>query len=132
MGGDLLAAATRLTDVIAAENAALAALDLPAAIASAAGKQHAAAAFAAALQMQTTPLAPDHRRQAEAIGRRLTALGEENLRLLQRAIAAQRSVIDIIARASRRELASRPARYCAFGAPITTTRPRPIAISSRV
>jgi len=132
MTDDLLASAARLADVIAAENSALLVLDLPAAVASAAGKQHAAEAFAAALRMQTKPIAPGNRRQAEAIGRQLAALGEENRRLLQRAIAAQRRVIEIIARASRRELASRATRYGAFGAPIAGTRPGPIAISSRV
>jgi hypothetical protein len=131
MMDDLLAAATQLADVIAAENAALVALDLPSAIASSTSKQHAAEAFAAALQRQTAPIAPDLRRQVEAMGRRLAALAEENRRLLQRAIAAQARVMEIIARAGRRELAARANRYGAFGTPVANARPRPIAISAR-
>ena len=130
MTDDLLTAAARLAEVIAAENAALVALDLPSAIASGAGKQRAAEDFAAELQIQTAPIAPDRRRQVEAMGRRLTALAEENRRLLQRAIAAQARVMEIIARAGRRELAARANRYGAFGAPAANARPRPMAISA--
>jgi hypothetical protein len=131
MTDDLLTAAARLAEVIAAENAALVALDLPSAIASGAGKQRAAEDFAAALQMQTAPIAPDRGRQIEAMGRRLTALGEENRRLLRRAITVQARVMEIIARASRRELAARANCYGAFGVPVANAQPRPMAISAR-
>jgi hypothetical protein len=131
MTDDLLAAAARLTDIIAAENAALMAFDLAAAATSVAVKERAAEAFTAALRAHIAPIDANHRWQAESVGRRLAALVKENRRLLERAIAAQARVIEIIARASRRELASRSTRYGAFGAPIAATRPRAIAISSR-
>ena len=131
MTDDLLVAATRLADMIEAENAALAAFNLPAAIAASAGKQHAAEAFEAALRMQTGLMEPSRRQRAQMIGRRLTGLAHENRRLLERAISAQRRVMEIIARAGRRELAERASRYGEFGAPIAAARPRPMAISAR-
>lgn len=131
MTDDLLAAAARLADVIAVENAALAAFNLPAAIAAGAAKQHAAEAFAAALRMQTAPMEPVRHQRAETIGRRLTELARENRRLLERAIAAQVRVMETIARAGRRELIARATRYGAFGAPIAAAHPRPLAISAR-
>jgi hypothetical protein len=131
MTDDLLAAATRLAEAIAAENAALAAFNVPAAVAAGGRKQHAAEAFEAALRAQTAPMEPSRCQRAEMIGRHLAGLAQENRRLLERAIAAQRRVMEIIARAGRRELAERASRYGAFGAPIATARPRPIAISAR-
>lgn len=128
---DLLVAATQLADVIAAENAALAAFNLPAAIAEGANKQRAAEAFEAALRTRSASVEPSRRQHVETIGRRLTELANENRRLLERAIAAQQRVMEIIARAGRRELAARASRYTPFGAPIATARPRPIAISAR-
>jgi len=131
MTDDLLAAATQLADVIVVENAALVALDLSAAIAAGAAKQRAAEAFATALRTQTAPIEPSRRQQAEAIGRRLAALARENRRLLERAIAAQTRVIQIIARAGRRELAAKATRYGAYGVPVANLSPRPMAISAR-
>jgi len=131
MTDDLVVAATRLADVIAAENAALAEFNLPAAIAAGAGKQRASEAFEVALRTQSASVEPGRRQQMETIGRRLTALANENQRLLERAIAAQQRVIEIIARAGRRELVARASRYSAFGAPISAARPQPIAISAR-
>ena len=132
MTDDLLAAATRLADVIAAENAALVAFNVSAAIAAGADKQRAAEAFAAAFQTQTAPMEPGRRQQAATIGQRLTGLAGENRRLLERVIAAQARVMEIIARAGRRELAARASRYGAFGAPVANASPRPMAISARV
>jgi len=131
MTDDVVAAAMRLADAIAAENAALAAFNLPAAIAAGAGKQRAAEAFEAALRTQTAPTERGPRQQVEMIGRRLAVLATENRRLLERAITAQRRVMQIIARAGRRELAARTTRYGAYGAPIAAARPRPMAISAR-
>jgi len=132
MTDDLLAAATRLADVIAAENAALAAFNVSAAIATGTDKQRAAEAFAAALRTQTAPMEPGRRQQAATIGRRLTGLAQENRRLLERVIMAQARVMEIIARAGRRELAARASHYGAFGAPVANASPRPMAISARV
>jgi hypothetical protein len=131
MTDELLAAAARLANMIATENAALAAFDLSTAAANLAGKESAAAAFAASLRAHTAPVEPHRRRDAEMVGRRLASLVQENRRLLERSIAAQRHVIEIIARASRRELVSGATRYGAFGAPIAAMQARPIAISSR-
>ncbi len=130
MTDDLLAAAARLADVIAAENAALAAFDLRAAATTVIVKHHAAETFTAALRKQAAPIEPNRRDRAEAIGERLAALVQENRRLLERAIAAQTRVMEIIARASRRELAARTTRYGAFGALVGAAHPRPIAISA--
>ena len=131
MTDDVVATATRLADAIAAENAALAAFNLRAAIAAGAGKQRAAEAFEGALRTQTGPIEPSRRQRAETIGRHLAVLAKENRRLLERAITAQRRVMQIIARAGRREVAARTTCYGAYGAPIAAARPRPMAISAR-
>ncbi len=131
MTDDVLAAAVRLTEVIAAENAALAAFNLSAALAVGAAKQQAVEAFAAALRTRTTRIEPERRASAEAIGRRLATLSQENRRLLERAIAAQARVVEIVARAGRRELAARAVRYGAFGVPVAAARPVPLAVLAR-
>jgi hypothetical protein len=131
MTDDLLAAAARLAETIATENAALAALDLPASVAAGSDKQRAAEAFTAALQARASPIEADRRRKAEAVGRQLSALVQENRRLLERAIAAQWRVIEIIARAARREIMASASRYNAFGAPLAGECLQPMAILSR-
>jgi hypothetical protein len=128
---DLLAAAARLAETIATENAALAALDLPAAVAAGRDKQRATDAFTAALHARTAPIEPDRKRQAEAVVRQLNALAQENRGLLERAIAAQSRVIEIIARAARREMSASVSRYSAYGAPLSPACPRPMAILAR-
>ncbi len=99
----LINAIETLADAVAAENAALQALDLPAAAALLARKQTAAASFAAA----RPAAAPTPALRAAAI--RLRALADENRRLLERAIAVQTRVLGVLAGAAR---ASNPApRY---------------------
>ena len=97
MSDDAMAAGEMLAEVLGAENAALAALDLPQAGAMLARKQRALADLAAARAVAaTTP-----RNSAERMARRLQGLAVENKRLLERAIAAQGRVIGVIAQAAR-------------------------------
>lgn len=101
MSDDLIAAGSLMADTLEAENAALAALDLPRAAGMLADKQRAVANLSA---VQT---APASREAAERMARRLQALAIENKRLLERAIAAQGRVIGAIARSA----AAAPAGY---------------------
>ncbi len=104
----MMTAIARLADAVAAENAALRALDLPAAAALLAQKQTAAAALAAA----RAGAAPSPALRAAAA--RLQLLAEENRRLLERAIAVQTRVLGVLAGAAR---AANPApRYGRSGA----------------
>ncbi len=103
MTKDLITAGTRLAETLEAENAALAALDLPRAAGMLADKRSAVAEFAAA---RTAP-APSE--AAERMARRLQALAMENKRLLERAIAVQGRVIGVIARAAT--ASAEPAGY---------------------
>ena len=107
---ELMNATVDLASALAAENAALRAMDLPAAAALLTRKQDAAAAFDAA------------RKQAPAAGSaalreaasRLVAQAAENRRLLERAIHVQTRVLGVIAGAAR---AANPApRYGRSGA----------------
>ncbi len=105
MNTDLLTATNRLCDVLAAENAALAALDLPRAAAMLDAKQAAMAALTAARSAGPTPHSPALQ---QGVGR-LRELAEENRRLLERGLAVQSRVLAVIASAAR---ASHPApRY---------------------
>jgi hypothetical protein len=126
MSKQLIAAAIRLSDTMAAENAALAALDLPRAAAMLAAKQQAAAAFIAA---QDAPLVAAQRDSAEMQLRRLHALAAENRTLLERAIAVQSRVIGVIARAATPAITASgygaPARSC------HASRPACFALSAR-
>jgi hypothetical protein len=97
MTRDLIAAATVLADSLAAENAALAALDLPRVVGMLADKQRAAAGF---IDAQAVPIPPTQRAAAATMVRRLQALADENRALLERAIAVQGRVIGVIARAA--------------------------------
>ena len=126
MTDDLLAAAAHLADVIAAESAALAAFDLRAAAATVTSKQPAARGICCRLPLADSADRPGAAGRSTRSGG-LTALAQENRRLLERAIAAQARLMEIIARASCRELATRTTRYGVFGAPIFAVRPRPIA-----
>ena len=94
MTHDLATAVARLTEVLAAENAALTALDLPRAGAMLTEKTRAADAFVVAERVSrgtssaTGAAAPAH----------LRTLVVENQRLLQHAITVQGRVIGTIAR----------------------------------
>jgi hypothetical protein len=126
MTDDFTTAAARLADVLAAENAALAALDLPRAGAMLAEKTRAADAFVAAHALSRG--LPNAGGAAPA---RLGSLVAENQRLLEQAIIVQRRVIGIIARALPRALRdSGTARYGAQGR-VASARPVAVAVFAR-
>lgn len=116
MTQDLIAAGIRMAETLEAENDALAALDLPRAAGLLADKHRAIAGLAAA---STAPAAHE---AAERMARRLQALAVENKRQLERAIAAQGRVIEVIARAAQPVVAAgygttrgrRPAAFALF------------------
>ncbi len=109
MTPDLLAVTLRLAEALAAENAALLALNLPRAASMLADKQAALAAFNAAKRGGATT--PALRQAAE----QLRAAADENRRLLERAITVQTRVIGIVAQAARAANPA-PARYGRNGA----------------
>ena len=125
----LIEAAVHLADTLARENAALRALDLAAAAGMLDEKQHAAEAFLEAQARVASGLTagplpgPPSREVAE----RLTALAEENRRLLERAIAVQGRLLGTLARAAQ-PVAS---RYGARGGPAYDGRQRAVALSAR-
>jgi len=120
-------AAARLAEVLTAENAALAALDLPRAGAMLAEKTRAADAFVAAQQAFHGKM-PN---ADAATPMRLRALAAENQVLLQRAITAQGRVIGVIARAvSRATRDPVTTRYGAHGR-AAPTRLSAVAVSAR-
>ena len=94
---DLIAATMRLASTLEAENAALRALNLPAAAALLAEKQAATDAFNA-VRIAAPPVRSEALREAAD---RLTGQAEENRRLLERAIHVQTRVLGVIANAAR-------------------------------
>ena len=113
-----------LCSVLEAENAALSAMDIPAANRLLAEKIAATDGLTAALRPR--PQLPDHARAEVA---RLAALAQTNKALLERAMAAQKRVIGCIARAVPRALGeSRP--YAANGRNQRPTQMPPISLSS--
>jgi hypothetical protein len=119
MTHDLDEAGERLAGVLARENAALGELDLRRAAGMLAEKQHAAAAFVAAQSGGGTPPAE--------LAERLHDLTQENGLKLEHAIAVQRRIVGIIARAIR---ATAPApRYGATGA-MAAGRPTAFTLSA--
>jgi hypothetical protein len=132
MTTELMRAATLLSEALARENTALAAVDFVAAAALLDAKREAAGRFAAAharLAATGRPGGPPPRDVAD-IARRLRDLAAENKKLLERAIAAQRRVIGSIARAAPRAMARSP-RYDAKGALADNRSPSPVALSAR-
>lgn len=113
MTASLLTAATRLVQVLTAENAALLALDAPAAAALLEEKLAAARGLAEAAARR-----PAARQTPESAGLalRLRDLAEENRRLLERAILVQSRVLDMVAHAARQGVAQSNGRYGASGA----------------
>lgn len=91
---ELMEAGRALAETLEAENAALTALELPRAGAMLARKERALADLAAARANATSQDA------AARMARRLQGLALENKRLLERAIAAQGRVIEVVARAA--------------------------------
>jgi hypothetical protein len=120
MSMDVVAAGTVLAEVLEAENAALATLDLPRAARLLEDKQRALAGLTGA-----APAPPVANAAAGRLAHRLQALALENKRLLERAIAAQGRVMSVVARAAT------PAVPAGYG----TARPRrpvALAVSTRV
>ncbi len=99
----LIAAAVRLADVLHTENAALAALNIPAAVRLLPEKLAAADAFVTAQASAGAKgrQAARHRIELESIARRLQDLAAENRRLLERAMLVQTRVIATVAKAAR-------------------------------
>ena len=126
METDPLAAAERLADVLAAENAALSALDLPGATALLPAKERAAAGLTRALA-GFRPSPEDG--PAREIAARLDGLARENRRLLERALRAQEQVIAALARAARQAGAQEAPRYGRLGSLASAGAGR--ALSSR-
>jgi hypothetical protein len=123
MNDSLFAAAARLADLLAQENAALAALDLPRATALLADKQDAARSFARAQQA-----APAGGSASPALVR-LRVEAEQNRRLLERGILIQGEVIGLIAAALPK--GAGPLRYAATGAPMRGGQPVAFTLSAR-
>jgi len=126
MSAELLAAAERLVDALERENAALTTLDLPSAAAMFEDKQRAAAGFIA---VRTVPIGFGQRAAVERSLGRLQLLAEQNRTLLERAIAAQRRVIGIIAPAVPQATAT-PC-YAACGSLADAARPAALALLTR-
>jgi hypothetical protein len=126
MSREVITAARVLADTLAAENAALAALDLPRVAAMLADKQRAAAAFVAA---QDAPVVAAHREAAQNLADRLRSLAAENRMLLERAIVVQSRVMGVIARAAATVVA--PSSYGARGRCCDVGRPAAYALSAR-
>ncbi|MDN3567387.1 hypothetical protein ACFQY5_29060 [Paeniroseomonas aquatica] len=129
----LLAAGQRLAEALRAENEALAALDLPGAARLATLKMQAADAFAAAFATarKTGARMDGPERQAAAeLTDQLQSLGEENRRLLERAIAIQSQVIETIAGAALPR--SGTGSYGAAGRPAAGRQPPALAMTTRI
>lgn len=127
----LILAGQRLAEALRAENEALAALDLPRAAGLADGKIAASDAFAAAYAAQAKHgAAPEGpvREAAALLARRLDELGQENRRLLERAVALQSRVIETIAAAAAPR-AAMPG-YAPAGR-AAAYRPQALAVSAR-
>ena len=130
---DLPTAGAALAAVLEHENRLLEALDLAAAAALLPAKQGATASFLRA-QMHTKAsggIAGAGRPAITGLGARLRTLAAENRRLLERGLAAQGSVIAVIARAVRAHPAT-ASRYGASGALVGPRTPTPLAISARL
>jgi len=103
-----LLAATRLIQVLTAENASLLALDMPAAAALLDEKLAAARGLAQAAVARPA--------DAAGLALQLRDLAQQNRALLERAIVVQGRVLDMVARAARQGVAQAGGRYGAGGA----------------
>lgn len=133
MMDSLILAGHRLAEALRAENEALAKLDLPRAATLASSKIAASDAFAAAYAAQAKHgAAPEGpvRQAAALLTRRLEELGQENRRLLERAVALQSRVIETIAGAALPKAA--PQGYAPLGSRPAGVRPPALALSARV
>jgi hypothetical protein len=133
MMDSLILAGHRLAEALRAENEALAKLDLSRAATLASSKIAASDAFAAAYAAQAKHgVAPDGpvRQAAAVLTRRLEELGQENRRLLERAVSLQSRVIETIAGAALPRL--EPQRYAPAGARASGQRPPALTLSARI
>jgi len=129
MSETIFAAATRLADILERENAALRALDFPAATALHDEK-------AGALAFLSPPAEPDPRGIDRALAERLKALAMDNRALLAMALGVQGRVIEVIAGSIARQMAQSAPVYCVgaprVGAPRAVgARPAAIAVSAQ-
>jgi hypothetical protein len=128
----LLTAGQRLADALHAENTALTALDMPRAVGLATAKIQAtdgfAAAFATARRLDSKAEGTERRKAAD-LTERLQQLGDENRRLLERAIAIQSRVIETIAGAALPR--SGGPGYGAAGRPAGGRQPPAFAMATR-
>jgi len=122
----LLDAAEVLSDLLAQENAALAAMNIPRANALLEAKRAAADVLVKVQRRGPVPPSP----QARAIAQRLHGLARENKLLLERAMVAQNRVMACIARAVPKAI-GRGHGYGANGAHATSRLMPPVALSSR-
>ncbi|MBE9606185.1 hypothetical protein IAI18_15075 [Acetobacteraceae bacterium H6797] len=128
----LLTAGLRLAEALRAENEALSALDMARAAAVTPGKIQASDAFAAAFaasKRQGVKAEGPEKEIADQLAQRLAKLGEENRRLLERAISLQSRVIETIAGAALP--ASTPATYGAAGLRARAPHATALALSAR-
>jgi hypothetical protein len=123
MTAQLTESAIRLTDILARENAALHAMDLPAATALVAEKSTALAALSVAAEPGASSL-------PHTLATRLRDLAAENQRLLETALTVQGRVLGVIARAAAQQAQRAAPRY-GMGGGIAASRPAAIAISAR-
>lgn len=127
---DAMRAAEGLAELLARENAALAAMDLPSATALVEAKRAAADAFVAAQAKAAAKGAlPAGAVQVPEVVRRLGDLAAENRLLLERAMAVQQRVLAIIAEAAPRASAVAP-RYGAAGGLVGARTALPVAIAA--
>jgi flagellar biosynthesis/type III secretory pathway chaperone len=123
----MLDAAAALAEVLEAENAALAAMDIPSANRLLDAKRTATDALLKANRAVPPPPTP----AAQAIGLRLRDLAHTNKTLLERAMVAQNRVMACIARAIPRSV-NHSGSYGAHGGPAALRSMPPVALSSRV
>jgi hypothetical protein len=124
MSETIFAAATRLADILERENAALRALDFPAATALHDEK-------AGALACLSPPAESDPRGIDRALAERLKALAMDNRALLAMALGVQGRVIEVIAGSIARQMAQSAPVYCVGAPRAVGARPAAIAVSAQ-
>ena len=126
---ELLEIARALADLLARENAALAALDFAAATAAAQGKRALAEQFAQASVRTARDGALDRARLAP-VAREVAELALENRRLLERAVTVQNRVVASVVRAIPKPRAGGQ-QYGAQAAHAARRAMAPVALSAR-
>ena len=131
MSNELILAAHALGELLAAENAALAAHDHAAATALLGEKHRLAAAFDRARAGTLALLDGPARDEAHAAGVELQALAGRNIALLEQAMEVQSRVIGIVADAARRQARPAAPGYGRRGQLPPALRPDAYAMVSR-